>query len=101
MPRKPEQDRTILMRKRIMTAIRGIPRGKVSTYGAIALAAGYPQGARQVAALLRGSYGLPWQRVLGAGGEIKLEGVVFSGRRVNMKQHEHKFPRAKRKLRRD
>jgi len=58
-----------------------------------------------VARVLRGSFGLPWQRVLGAGGEIKLhgesaieqrfrlesEGVRFRGRRVDMKAHEYKF----------
>jgi len=90
---------------RIRVAILQIPRGKVSTYGAIAKAAGLPGHARQVAKVLRGGYGLPWQRVLGSGGEIKLrgdlgleqrfrleaEGVRFRGRRVDMKAHEHKF----------
>jgi methylated-DNA-protein-cysteine methyltransferase-like protein len=90
---------------RIEAAIRRIPKGKVSTYGAIARAAGFPGGARQVAKVLHGGYGLPWQRVLGAGGEIKLrgdsaieqrlrleaEGVHFRGRRVDMKAHEFKF----------
>jgi len=89
---------------RIERAIRAIPRGKVSTYGGIAKAAGLPGAARQVARVLRRSFGLPWQRVLGAGGEIKLrgdsaieqrlrleaEGVRFRGRKVDMKQHEWK-----------
>ena len=94
----------------ISAAIRSIPRGKVSTYGAVARAAGYPGAARQVVGVLRRSFGLPWQRVLGSGGAIKLrgesgleqrfrlesEGVTFRGRRVNMKQHEFKFPKRKR-----
>jgi len=77
----------------------------VSTYGAVARAAGLPHGARQVARVLHRSFGLPWQRVLGAGGGIKLggdsaieqrlrleaEGVRFRGRRVDMKAHEFKF----------
>ena len=93
------------MRRRIMKAIRSIPRGKVSTYGGVARAAGYSGAARQVVGILRSSVGLPWQRVLGAGGEIKLrgdwaieqrlrleaEGVTFRGRRVDMKKHEFKF----------
>src|SRR5579884_42905 len=97
------------MRIRIESAIRLISRGKVSTYGAIAKAAGYPGAARQVVATLRGSVGLPWHRVLGAGGQIKLlgdsgleqrfrleaEGVKFRGRRVNMKEHEFKFSKRK------
>ena len=90
---------------RIRAAILQIPRGKVSTYGAIAKAAGLPGHARQVARVLCGAYGLPWQRVLGSGGEIKLrgdsaleqrfrlesEGVRFRGRRVDMNAHEHRF----------
>jgi len=97
------------MRQSIVAAIRKIPRGKVSTYGAVARAAGYPGAARRVAATLRHSFGLPWQRVLGAGGEIKLrgdsaieqrlrleaEGVRFRGRKVDMKKHEFRFARAK------
>jgi methylated-DNA-protein-cysteine methyltransferase related protein len=92
------------MRLRIEQAVRAIPRGRVSTYGGVAQAAGFPGAARQVAATLRRGFGLPWQRVLGAGGEIKLtadwameqrfrleaEGVRFRGRRVDMKAHEWK-----------
>ena len=101
------------MRKKIAAAIRQIPRGKVSTYGAVAKAAGFPGAARQVVAALRGAVGLPWQRVLGAGGAIKLrgdyafeqrfrleaEGVTFRGRKADMKLHEHIFPKAGKKPR--
>jgi methylated-DNA-protein-cysteine methyltransferase related protein len=97
------------MRPKILATIRKIPRGRVSTYGAVARAAGYPGGARRVAWVLRGSRELPWHRVLGAGGEIKLtgdaafeqrfrlqsEGVSFRGRRVDMKRHEHRFGKTK------
>ena len=87
-------------------AIRSIPRGKVATYSQVAAAAGYPLYHRQVAQLLRGAGGtLPWQRVVGAGGEIKLrfeagmeqrtrlemEGVRFRGKRVDMAEHQHRF----------
>ncbi|MGC1645388.1 MAG: MGMT family protein [Candidatus Sulfotelmatobacter sp.] len=99
------------MRLRIEQAVRAIPRGKVSTYGGVARAAGFPGAARQVAAILRRGFGLPWQRVLGAGGSIKLtgdsameqrfrleaEGVRFRGRLVDMKAHEWKVARAKRR----
>jgi len=88
----------------IERTIRTIPRGKVATYGGVARAAGLPGAARLVARVLRRSYGLPWQRVLGAGGAIKLtgdsaieqrlrleaEGVRFRGRKVDMKAHEWK-----------
>ena len=85
--------------------IRSVPRGKVSTYGKVAVAAGYPLYHRAVARLLRNAplQGLPWQRIVGAGGEIKLrgeaaaeqrlrltmEGVKFRGRRVNMDIYEY------------
>ena len=85
--------------------IRSVPKGKVSTYGRVAAAAGYPLYHRAVARLLRTNppHGLPWQRIVGAGGEIKLrgeaaaeqrlrltmEGVKFRGRRVNMDEYEH------------
>jgi methylated-DNA-protein-cysteine methyltransferase-like protein len=101
------------MRERITATIRSIPRGKVSTYAGVAKAAGFPGAARQVVAALRGALGLPWQRVLGAGGAIKLrgdyafeqrfrleaEGVAFRGRKVDMKLHEHKFPKARKRPR--
>jgi methylated-DNA-protein-cysteine methyltransferase related protein len=101
------------MRDRILSVIRRIPPGKVSTYGAVARAAGFPRGARQVAKVLCGSPGVPWHRVLGAGGQIKLagdsafeqrfrlqaEGVVFRGRRVDMGQHEYKFGKPRKRSR--
>ncbi len=87
--------------------ILSIPPGKVSTYGRVAAAAGYPLFHRAVARLLRSDPvdQLPWHRVLGAGGEIKLrgagayeqrarlrlEGVQFSGERVDMGRFEHFF----------
>ena len=55
-------------------AIRRIPRGRVSTYGAIAKAAGYPRCARQVGRVLKQAGGLPWHRVVGSGGRISLCG---------------------------
>ena len=87
-------------------AIRQIPRGKVATYGQVAAAAGYPLYHRHVAQLLhKCGNTLPWQRVVGSGGQIKLryeagleqrtrlekEGVRFRGKRVDMVEHQHRF----------
>ena len=50
-----------------------IPRGQVSTYGAVARAAGLPGRARLTGFALRvvpQAINLPWHRVLGAGGRI-------------------------------
>ena len=96
-------------RQRVIRAIRALPRGKVSTYGAIARAAGWPGAARQVVRVLNQVPGLPWHRVVGSGGAIKLpgeqgaeqkfrlrmEGVAFRGTHVDMKRHEHKFPKSR------
>ena len=94
------------MQKQMLAMIRRVPRGRVTTYGAVARAAGYDGAARQVAWALHGcSPDIPWHRVLGANGRILLsghpaleqrlrleqEGVVFSGGRVDMKRYEHKF----------
>ena len=92
----------------IRETIRLIPRGKVSSYGEVARAAGFPGRARQVVWALRGARGIPWHRVVGAGGKIMLpgengleqrmrletEGVAFRGGRVWMEQHQFEFPAA-------
>ena len=50
--------------------VRRVPRGKVATYGQVALLAGRPRAARHVGyamAALRGTrHRVPWQRVMGA-----------------------------------
>jgi methylated-DNA-protein-cysteine methyltransferase-like protein len=101
-------------RASVIQRIRALPRGSVSSYGAIARAAGWPGAARQVVRILRQTPGLPWHRVVGSGGAIKLpgengaeqrfrlrmEGVTFRGSRVDMKRHEHRFPKSRRSSRR-
>ena len=98
----------------ITAAVRRIPRGAVSTYGAVAQAAGYPRCARHVSRVLNQTPGLPWQRVLGSGGRISLageaameqrfllesEGVRFCGKRVDLAVYEHRFLRTIRPSRR-
>ncbi len=95
-------------RARVVRCIRELPKGTVSTYGALAKAAGWPGAARQVVRILLQVPGLPWHRVVGSGGAIKLrgenaaeqkfrlrmEGVTFRGARVDMKRHEFRFPKA-------
>ena len=99
---RPANDRDDAVRR----VIRSIPKGKVATYAQVAAAAGYPLYHRMVVRILRNSgESLPWQRVLGAGGLIRLqgepafeqrrrlemEGVRFRGRRVDMAEHQHIF----------
>jgi methylated-DNA-protein-cysteine methyltransferase-like protein len=58
--------------RRILAAVRAIPRGEVAGYGEIARRAGLPGRARWVARLLATSddAGLPWHRVLRSDGRI-------------------------------
>jgi len=101
--------------KMILAAVRRIPRGKVCTYGNVAEVAGLPRRARLVGTVLRqtpAGRGLPWYRVINAGGRISFpvgsdayarqrhkleaEGVVFVGGRVDLRrygwpQHEERL----------
>ena len=57
----------------IWHAVCAIPRGQVSTYGAVARAAGLPGRARQAGFALKVApeeMTVPWHRVVGAGGRI-------------------------------
>jgi methylated-DNA-protein-cysteine methyltransferase-like protein len=98
------------MLERIRETVRRIPKGKVSTYGDVARAAGFPGAARQVVWALRAAaHGLPWHRVVGAGGRILLpaeagleqrtrlatEGVRFRGDRIPLGEFGFRFPAAK------
>jgi methylated-DNA-protein-cysteine methyltransferase related protein len=98
----------------IQRTVCRIPFGKVATYGEIAIAAGHPGTARQVAWALRtaDAQGIPWQRVVGSGGRIllpdragllqrrllELEGVRFAGARVDMRRCSFRFLPAKREV---
>ncbi|MDR0601823.1 MAG: MGMT family protein [Treponema sp.] len=96
----------------IVEAIRSIPKGEVSCYRDVALAAGLPNGARQVARILHSlseKERLPWHRVIKADGSIALgpsngmelqaallraEGVrVSKNSRVNMGKSKKTAPK--------
>lgn len=92
---------------KIYAVVRRVPRGKVATYGQVAIIAGLKGHARQVGyalAALRSSTAVPWQRVINAQGRISLrpttgglsqrlllerEGVAFdAGGRVSLKKFQ-------------
>jgi alkylated DNA nucleotide flippase Atl1 len=57
----------------ILAVVRSIPRGRVTTYGAVAARAGLPRRARLVGKVLSGlpdGSRVPWHRVIAAGGRI-------------------------------
>ena len=58
--------------RRIVAAIRAVPRGQVAGYGVIARRAGLPGRARLVARVLSGNDDatLPWHRILRSDGRI-------------------------------
>jgi O-6-methylguanine DNA methyltransferase len=56
--------------RRVLTVVRRIPVGRVTTYGAIARLAGKPRAARAVGNIMRDARapGVPYHRVIAAGG---------------------------------
>jgi methylated-DNA-protein-cysteine methyltransferase related protein len=73
LPRKALADENNPALQAIWHMVCAIPRGQVSTYGAVARAAGFPGHARQTGYALKVApkgLHLPWHRVVGAGGRI-------------------------------
>jgi methylated-DNA-protein-cysteine methyltransferase related protein len=83
--------------------VKKIPRGRVTTYGAVAKALRLRGGARAAGyamAACPSGKGIPWHRVIGAGGclligephsslqrrLLETEGISIDGKRVNMKK---------------
>jgi methylated-DNA-protein-cysteine methyltransferase related protein len=90
---------------RVYALVARIPRGRVATYGQVAVLLGVPRGARAVGWALRvldPRQAVPWHRVVGAGGRISLragagplvqrrrlraEGVRFRAGCVDLERH--------------
>jgi methylated-DNA-protein-cysteine methyltransferase-like protein len=94
--------------------VKKIPRGRVTTYGAIARASKLPGGARaagRAMAACPSGRGIPWHRVVGAGGTLLLrepnvslqrkllesEGLQVSGRRIMNFDDYHWTPNRKKR----
>jgi len=70
---------------RIVAALKSIPKGKVSSYRDVALAAGIPNGARQTVRTLHSlseKLNLPWHRVIRSSGSIALP--EYEGRELQI-----------------
>lgn len=64
--RKPAPKDGASQDEHIYAVVRAIPRGKVATYGQVALLAGIPRGHRIAARAMQSCPAtLPWQRVVG------------------------------------
>src|SRR6266516_1111835 len=101
----PRDEQVATLSARVFALVRACPVGRVTTYGALAKAVGYPRGARMVGWIMNETpEGVPAQRVINSKGELsgswafgqkgrmrKLlenEGVVFSeDERVDIKRY--------------
>jgi methylated-DNA-protein-cysteine methyltransferase related protein len=98
-------------RSALYELVRKIPKRKVISYGVLARAVrlrGRARAAGRAMWACPKGWGIPWHRVVGAGGRILLaepraalqrrllesEGVQFSGRRIDMSKYEW-VPRSK------
>jgi methylated-DNA-protein-cysteine methyltransferase related protein len=92
-----------------------IPRGQVATYGQIAAILGWPRAARAVGQAMRHCpVGVPWHRVVNAGGGISLradvgamvtqrvrleqEGVPVRRGRIRLDRYRWQGPRRSRRV---
>jgi methylated-DNA-protein-cysteine methyltransferase-like protein len=107
MPNEPSpiSDQATTIAAHVYALVRACPAGRVTTYGWLAKAVGYPRGARMVGWIMNESpEGVPAQRVINSKGELsgnwafnnpggmrellEAEGIVFSDDgRVDLKRY--------------
>lgn len=73
---------------RVLGVVHAIPAGRVSSYGRVAELAGFPRHARHVGKLLAKAEGVPWQRVVAAGGRIARAGTEAADWQRLLLEHE-------------
>jgi methylated-DNA-protein-cysteine methyltransferase-like protein len=101
----PIDEQVATLSARVFALVRACPVGRVTTYGALAKAVGYPRGARMVGWIMNETpEGVPAQRVINSKGELsgswafgspdrmrqllEAEGIVFSADgRVDLKRY--------------
>ena len=100
----PINEQVTSLKARVFALVRACPAGRVTTYGWIAKAIGYPRGARMVGWIMNESAeGVPAQRVINSKGELtgswafgqrgrmrqllEAEGIVFSDEHVDLKRY--------------
>jgi methylated-DNA-protein-cysteine methyltransferase related protein len=101
----PTHEQVETLSARVFALVRTCPVGRVTTYGALAKAIGYPRGARMVGWMMNEApEGVPAQRVINSKGELsgswafgspglmrqllEAEGIVFSvDGRVDLKRY--------------
>src|SRR5438270_10322661 len=101
----PTPEQASMLSERVFALVQACPAGRVTTYGWLAKAVGYPRGARMIGWIMNESpQGVPAQRVINSKGELsgswafgqkgrmrkllEAEGVVFSeDERVDLKRY--------------
>ncbi len=99
------QERAAKLKAQVFALVRACPAGRVTTYGWLGKAVGYPRGARMIGWIINeASAGVPAQRVINSKGELsgswafgspermrqllEAEGIVFSDEgRVDLKRY--------------
>jgi len=99
------REQVVSLKSRVYALVRACPAGRVTTYGWLAKAVGYPRGARMVGWIMNESVeGVPAQRVINSKGELsgswafgqrgtmrhllEAEGIVFTeDGRVDLKRY--------------
>ena len=101
----PINEQVATLKARVFTLVQACPAGRVTTYGWIGKAVGYPRGARMIGWIMNETpNGVPAQRVINSKGELsgswafgqqgrmrqllEAEGIVFSAdERVDLKRY--------------
>src|SRR5258706_1741222 len=101
----PTNEQVALLMARVFALVQACPAGRVTTYGWIGKALGYPRGARMIGWIMNEAvHGVPAQRVISSKGELtggwafggadkmrallEAEGVTFSAdERVDLKRY--------------
>src|SRR6266550_5824247 len=105
MSNEPSSEQVATIKAQVFALVKACPPGRVTTYGWIGKALGYPRGARMIGCIMNESpNGVPAQRVINSKGELsgswafgqsgtmrqllEAEGIVFSAdERVDMKRY--------------
>ena len=77
--------------------VRGIPRGRVLSYGEVALRAGRPRGARAVVRALHQLDDVPWWRVVRSDGTLAPQVAREQGQLLAAEGHEARPGRSARR----
>src|SRR2546428_14096087 len=71
MSNEPSSEQVATLKAQVFARVKSCPAGRVTTYGWIGKALGYPRGARMIGWIMNESpQGIPAQRVINSKGEL-------------------------------